>query len=77
MLVDVPYIGISNLLLKQPLHPEYIQGAAKPEILAAELKRSLQDSDAVKAVENGAQAIRELLGEGRDETAADWLYKGM
>ena len=29
-LVKVPYIGIANLLLNEPMYPEYIQGAANP-----------------------------------------------
>lgn len=77
MLVDVPYIGISNLLLDQPLHPEYIQGAAKAETLANELKRSLDGTEAYEVVASGAREIRKLLGEGRSETAADWLEKGL
>src|SRR5690606_18128831 len=36
-LVKVPYIGIANLLLPQPIYPEFLQNAATPSVLAAEL----------------------------------------
>jgi lipid-A-disaccharide synthase len=41
LLVRVPYLGIANLLLRRPMYPEYIQGAATPEALAAELRALL------------------------------------
>ena len=29
-LVRVPYLGIANILLGEPMYPEYIQGASSP-----------------------------------------------
>ncbi|MEO6245591.1 MAG: lipid-A-disaccharide synthase, partial [Opitutaceae bacterium] len=44
MLVNIEYLGIANLLLNEPMYPEYIQGAATPSALAAELRACLHDS---------------------------------
>ena len=43
LLVRVEYLGIANLLLKEAMYPEYIQGAATPAALAAELRSCLHD----------------------------------
>lgn len=76
LLVKVPYIGISNLLLKRGLHPEFIQGAASAKQLAAEIVRATAPSAAVEAAE-GAKELRELLNPASDATAAAWLARGM
>ena len=72
ILVDIKYIGISNLLLDQPLHPEYIQGEASPEKLAAEILRASSTEAASEAAE-GAEDIRRMLNPASDANAADWL----
>ncbi len=76
-LVKVPYIGIANLLLKRPLHPEFIQGAAKPERLAKQLLRALDDPAAAQQAAAGADELQELLHAGSDASAAEWLARGM
>lgn len=70
--VRVESIGISNLLLKKQLHPEFIQAAAQPKVLAAALLRAC-DSDAAIAASRGADEIRALLNPGSATRAADWL----
>lgn len=40
-LVKIPFLGIANLILQRPMYPEYLQNAARPETLAAELKACL------------------------------------
>ncbi len=42
-LVRVPHLGIANLLLDEPMYPEFIQGAATAAALAAELHSCLHD----------------------------------
>lgn len=76
LLVKVPYIGISNLLLKRGLHPEFIQGAASPKQLAAEVVRATEPAAALEAAQ-GAEELRELLNPASDATAAAWLARGM
>ncbi|MFQ3224168.1 MAG: lipid-A-disaccharide synthase [Lentimonas sp.] len=77
MLVKIPYIGIANLLLKRPLHPEFIQGAAKISRLSKQILRALDDPEASKAAADGAVELRELLHVGSDASAAEWLLRGM
>ncbi|MGB0416716.1 MAG: lipid-A-disaccharide synthase [Coraliomargarita sp.] len=72
MLVKIDYIGISNLLLQRPLHPEYIQQDASPETLAAEILRA-SSSEAADHAAAGANEIRELLNPRSEANAAVWL----
>ena len=75
MLVKIPYIGIANLLLNRPLHPEFIQGAAKPKRLAEQILIALDDPQAGHAAAAGAAELRGLLHAGSDVSAAEWLLE--
>jgi len=75
ILVKIPYIGIANLLLKRPLHPEFIQGAAKPKRLAEQILIALDDPQAGHAAAAGAAELRGLLHAGSDVSAAEWLLE--
>ena len=75
MLVRTPYIGIANLLLQEPMYPEYIQGAARPERLAAELRACLTDPQRRRATAASAERLRQLLQQPATGTAADWLLR--
>ena len=77
MLVKIPYIGIANLLLERPLHPEFIQGAAKPKCLAEQILTALDGPEASQLAANGAVELRTLLNADSDACAADWLLRGM
>lgn len=71
-LVKVPYIGIANLLLDRPLHPEYIQGAATPE----QLGREILDARSEEAAQHASQAaaeLRDLLQPDATAKASEWL----
>ena len=76
MLVKIPYIGIANLLLQRPLHPEFIQGAAKTDRLAQQILRALDDPRAAQQAADGAAELRTLLHAGSDASAAQWLLQG-
>jgi lipid-A-disaccharide synthase len=73
LLVKVEFIGIANLLLKEPMYPEFIQGAATPEALAAQLRECLNDPARREKTQQQAKRLRELLHEPAQGTAADWL----
>ena len=75
MVVKIPYIGIANLLLKRPLHPEFIQGAAQPKRLAQQIIAALDDPQAGKDAAAGAAELRGLLHAGSDASAAEWLLE--
>lgn len=71
-LVKIPYIGIANLLLERALHKEYIQGAATPKKLAAEIISARSD-EAVQGAANSANELRTLLQPDSKARASDWL----
>ena len=71
-LVKVPYIGISNLLLKRPLHPEYIQ-KLKPAVLGAEILRVVENPNAVVNAQASASELQSLLQPQGRYSVADWL----
>ena len=75
MLVRVEYLGIANLLLKEPMYPEYIQGAATPVALAKALQAALADPARRAKTSEQAARLRALLGAPASGSAADWLLR--
>lgn len=75
MLVHVPYLGIANLLLSEPMYPEYLQGAATPGKLAAELRDCVHDSARRERTVAAAARLRELLRVPASGSAADWVLR--
>ena len=73
--VKIAYIGIANLLLQEPMYPEYIQGAATAPALAAELQACI--GDPARRTRTAAQAarLRARLSQPTGGTAADWLAR--
>ncbi len=74
-LVKVPYLGIANLLLKESMYPEYIQGAATPTALAAEVQACLADPKRVATTAAQADRLRAMLQVPARGTAADWVLR--
>ena len=75
MLVKVEYLGIANLLLKEPMYPEYIQGAAKPAALARELKDCLENPARQERTRTLAGKLRALLSQPAAGSAVDWMLR--
>lgn len=73
LFVKIPYLGIANILLQRPAYPEYLQGAAQPSKLADELAKILEGGGEASTSAANASELRALLGEGQNNTAADWL----
>ena len=73
--MKVPYIGIANLLLGEPMYPEFIQGAATPANLARELTACLEDPVRRRRSEEQARRLRAILHQPASGTAADWLAR--
>ena len=74
-LVKVPYLGIANLLLKEAMYPEYIQGTATAEALARELKACVDDPVRRERTAAKAGHLRALLKQPASGTAADWVLR--
>ena len=72
-LVKVPYLGIANLLLGREHYREYLQGAATPARLAAELAAATGDPESRAAALAGAAELRNLLSPPAALDAAAWL----
>lgn len=75
LLVKIPYLGISNLLLKEPMYPEYLQGAARPAALAAELRACLESPDRLARTRDQATRLRASLTHPASGTPANWLLR--
>ncbi|WP_082780749.1 lipid-A-disaccharide synthase [Cephaloticoccus primus] len=71
--VRLDYIGIANLLLREPMYPEFIQGAAKPAALAEQLYACRNDPARREKTAEQAARLRTLLNQpanGANPTAA-------
>ncbi|HEY0864749.1 MAG TPA: lipid-A-disaccharide synthase [Lacunisphaera sp.] len=75
LLVNVEFIGIANLLLDEPMYPEFIQGAATPAALAAELRAALEQPGRLAQTRDQAARLRALLARPARGTVADWLAR--
>ncbi len=73
LLVKVAFIGIANLLLQEAMYPEFIQGAATPAALAAQLRACLSDPARAARTAMQREKLRALLAQPASGTAADWL----
>jgi lipid-A-disaccharide synthase len=73
--VKIEYIGIANLLLKEPMYPEFIQGAATPASLAAQLHDCTHEPRRRERTVAQATRLRDLLAGPVGGTAAEWLVR--
>lgn len=74
-LVKIPYLGINNLLLREPMYPEYLQGASRAEALAAELRDCLENPARLEATMKAAERLRSILRQPAAGTPAQWLFR--
>ncbi len=75
MLVKIPYIGIANILLDTPMYPEFIQGSAKPEILAREIEICLQDEKRIQETRELSGKLRSILDKPAKGGPGNWLLE--
>jgi lipid-A-disaccharide synthase len=76
MLVQVPHLGMANILLPETLlYPEFIQGDAKPAKLAERLRLCLDDPAEAARAREAANSLGNLLAQSADLSAADWLLQ--
>jgi lipid-A-disaccharide synthase len=62
-LIQIPYIGLPNLILNTPVIPERIQGKCSPQQLAQDLKQHLFDPIHRKQLFDHYATLRAALGE--------------
>jgi lipid-A-disaccharide synthase len=77
LLVRVPYLGIANILLDEPMYPEYIQGAATPAALAAELSACIGDPGRRLRTSAESAELRAMLVNPAGVTEAEWLSRNL
>jgi lipid-A-disaccharide synthase len=77
LLVRVPYLGIANILLDEPMYPEYIQGAATPAALAAELAACVGEPGRRMRTAAQSAELRAMLVNPAGATEADWLSRNV
>jgi lipid-A-disaccharide synthase len=75
LLVKVTHLGIANILLGEPMYPEYIQGAATPAALAEELRACLHDPARRERTAAQAARLRTLLSQPAGSTPGEWLAR--
>ena len=81
--VKLDHIGIANLLLKEPMYPEFIQGAATPAALAEQLRECAGNPARLKKISAQLARLRALLAQPAagtatspaGQSAADWLAR--
>lgn len=73
--VKLDFIGIANLLLQEAMYPEFIQGAARPDALAAELRECTDRPERRERTRAQAGRLRKLLHAEPVGDAADWLLR--
>ncbi|MCH8541766.1 MAG: lipid-A-disaccharide synthase [Opitutales bacterium] len=73
MVISIPYLGINNLLLKEPMYPEFIQGAAHPAKLGKRLEQCLSDEETIEQTRQHRERLIELLQADAQADAASWL----
>jgi lipid-A-disaccharide synthase len=76
-LVRVPYLGIANILLDEPMYPEYIQRAATPGALAGELLECVNEPFRRERTAAQSAALRAMLVNPAGITEADWLSRNL
>ena len=76
LLVKIPYIGISNLLLKRPLHPEFIQNAATAKHLGESLLKACKNESAQKT-KAGSDELKAILHPEHAVKPSAWLMEDL
>jgi len=70
-LIKVPYFTLPNLLLNEPLVPEFLQNEGNPEAFAAAIGDLLKDEDLCRVIRRRFGKLRVELARDADERAAE------
>jgi lipid-A-disaccharide synthase len=62
MLVNIPHIGLVNIVAGEGVVPEFVQHRMKPALLAAEVGRMLEDPAYARSLRERLSVIRTRLG---------------
>jgi lipid-A-disaccharide synthase len=76
-LVRVPYLGIANILLGEPMYPEYIQGAASAGALAGALTACVGEASRRERTAAQSAELKAMLVNPAGVTEAVWLSRNV
>jgi len=74
-LLKVPSLTLPNLLMAEPLVPEFLQGAATPEALADAVAALMNDPGRRAAIADQFAKLRAELAQGADKLAAQAVFE--
>ncbi len=75
ILVKIPYLGINNLLLDEAMYPEFIQGAASPKKLAAEIFSVIESDERLKETRVMTKRLHSILRQSSEKNSAAWMVQ--
>lgn len=64
LLINIPFIGLPNIIAGKGIVKEFIQHEANPENMAAEIEKIIQDKNYAGQMKQELQKVKHLLGEG-------------
>ena len=70
-LLKLTHVTVPNLMTKEPLVPEFIQGAAQPEAIAAAVVQLLDDPERRRFISDEFAKLKAELALNTDQRAAD------
>ena len=70
-LLKLTHVTLPNLMTKEPLVPEFIQGAAQPEAIAAAVVQLLDDPERRRFISDEFAKLKAELALNTDQRAAD------
>jgi lipid-A-disaccharide synthase len=76
-LVQVPFLGIANIILGEAMYPEYLQGAATAHALARELSACVGDAGRRERTTEESARLRSLLSKAAGEDESSWLARNL
>ncbi len=74
-LMKVPFIGMANIILREAMYPEFIQGAARPSVLCEQILECMENPDRIRSTRNLGAKLRDLLDKPRKGGPASWLLE--
>ncbi|MBD3670711.1 MAG: lipid-A-disaccharide synthase [Gammaproteobacteria bacterium] len=63
-MIKIPIIGLANIVAGEEVAKEFVQSRARPEAIAAEIMRILDDPDYARIIREKLGHVKEKLGEG-------------
>jgi len=70
-LLKLTHVTLPNLMTKEPLVPEFIQGAAQPEAIAAAVGELLDDPERRRFISDEFAKLKAELALNTDQRAAE------